>query len=242
VFPPDLVEALKPSYVAPLVAYLCHDSCDSNGQIFEVGGGWVSQARIERTAGALFPLNQPFTPETIAAKWGDITRFDEKSQHPSSGSEAFANIMGNLETANAPATDEAPAAADSKAEARLANYKATALFQQLHDLLQTADARERVKSVKALFAIELKNGDDQQTWTIDLKNKFTCLPEAPEGKADVTLVLSDDNFFKLIHKKVNAQNLFMQGKLKLKGNMGLAMKFESVLKKLGVEPAPRASM
>lgn len=52
VMPPDLVdssilsqshieqvEALKPDYVAPLVAFLCHDSCKENGQLFEVGAG-----------------------------------------------------------------------------------------------------------------------------------------------------------------------------------------------------------
>jgi hypothetical protein len=32
----QLLEKLKPEYVSPLVAYLCHDSCKENGQVFEV--------------------------------------------------------------------------------------------------------------------------------------------------------------------------------------------------------------
>jgi hypothetical protein len=36
--PPDLVAALKPEYVAPLVLYLCHESCKVNGQVFEGNG------------------------------------------------------------------------------------------------------------------------------------------------------------------------------------------------------------
>jgi hypothetical protein len=39
IMPPDLVKALKPEYVSPLVLYLCHDSCKETGSIFEVGAG-----------------------------------------------------------------------------------------------------------------------------------------------------------------------------------------------------------
>ncbi|ELV13657.1 Peroxisomal multifunctional enzyme type 2, partial [Tupaia chinensis] len=37
VMPEDLVEALKPDYVAPLVLWLCHESCEENGGLFEAG-------------------------------------------------------------------------------------------------------------------------------------------------------------------------------------------------------------
>lgn len=39
ILPPELVAALKPDYVAPLVAYLCHESCEATGQVFELGAG-----------------------------------------------------------------------------------------------------------------------------------------------------------------------------------------------------------
>jgi len=47
VLPPDLIQALKPEYVVPLVAYLCHESCDVNGSVFEVGAGWIGKLRWE---------------------------------------------------------------------------------------------------------------------------------------------------------------------------------------------------
>uniref|UniRef100_A0A5F9D553 Peroxisomal multifunctional enzyme type 2 n=1 Tax=Oryctolagus cuniculus TaxID=9986 RepID=A0A5F9D553_RABIT len=43
VMPEDLVEALKPEYVAPLVLWLCHESCEENGSLFEVGAGWIGK-------------------------------------------------------------------------------------------------------------------------------------------------------------------------------------------------------
>ncbi len=42
----DIFAMLKPDYVAPVVLYLCHDSCDSSGNVYECGAGWVAQGRI----------------------------------------------------------------------------------------------------------------------------------------------------------------------------------------------------
>jgi len=35
IMPPALVEALKPEYVSPLVAFLCSEDCNFSGQTFE---------------------------------------------------------------------------------------------------------------------------------------------------------------------------------------------------------------
>lgn len=36
VMPEDILAKLKPEYVAGLVAYLCHESCEETGSVFEV--------------------------------------------------------------------------------------------------------------------------------------------------------------------------------------------------------------
>ena len=41
----DLVEALKPDYVMPLVLWLCHEDCEENGAVFESGAGWAAKCR-----------------------------------------------------------------------------------------------------------------------------------------------------------------------------------------------------
>jgi len=45
VMPKELVEALKPDYVAPLVALLVHEDCPESGSLFEVGAGYISKQR-----------------------------------------------------------------------------------------------------------------------------------------------------------------------------------------------------
>jgi len=47
----------------------------------------------------------------------------------------------------------------------------------------------------------------------------------------VTLILSDDNFGKLVTGKANAQRLFMGGQLKIKGDVMKATRMEPILKK-----------
>ncbi|NXT51483.1 DHB4 enzyme, partial [Pluvianellus socialis] len=81
VMPQDLVDAFKPEYVAPLVVWLCHDSCTENGSLFEVGAGWIGKLRWERSLGAIVRgKDQPMTPEAVRDKWEKVCDFDNASK------------------------------------------------------------------------------------------------------------------------------------------------------------------
>ena len=55
--------------------------------------------------------------------------------------------------------------------------------------------------------------------------------EHADGCCVVTLTLGEDDFSKLYVGKANAQNLFMKGKLKIKGDVMKATKLDPILKK-----------
>jgi 3-hydroxyacyl-CoA dehydrogenase/3a,7a,12a-trihydroxy-5b-cholest-24-enoyl-CoA hydratase len=97
VLPPDLIDALKPEYVSPLVAWLCHESCEETGGLFEVGGGFYAKLRWQRSEGKIFKLGRSITPEAIRSAWKDIASFD-KVTYPADITSSMAPILGNLGT------------------------------------------------------------------------------------------------------------------------------------------------
>lgn len=67
---------------------------------------------------------------------------------------------------------------------------------------------------------------------VKLRETGNVLADHPRGLFTVTLVLNDNDFAQLTVGKANAQQLFMKGKLKIKGNMMAASKLEPLLKKI----------
>ena len=61
------MEAVKPDYIVPLVGVLAHEKCPDSGKVYEVGGGWIAELRLERASGATHRLD--FTPEDVLSKW-----------------------------------------------------------------------------------------------------------------------------------------------------------------------------
>ncbi|XP_036357244.1 peroxisomal multifunctional enzyme type 2 isoform X1 [Octopus sinensis] len=96
VMPPDVIDALKPKFVAPLVMFLCHSSCLETGGIFEVAAGWISKLRWERTTGAIVRTKDKMTPEAVRDNWDQICSFTN-STNPSSMQETAGLIMRLLE-------------------------------------------------------------------------------------------------------------------------------------------------
>ena len=41
----DMLDAMQPEHVAPLVLWLCHEDCSVTGQLFECGGGWMARCK-----------------------------------------------------------------------------------------------------------------------------------------------------------------------------------------------------
>ncbi|HZU46037.1 MAG TPA: SDR family oxidoreductase [Mycobacterium sp.] len=71
ILPPEVLEKLKPEFVAPIVAYLCTEESSDNGSVFVVGGGKVQRVALFENEGANF--NNPPSVDEVASQWAQIT-------------------------------------------------------------------------------------------------------------------------------------------------------------------------
>eukprot|EP01104_Vermistella_antarctica_P020425 TRINITY_DN8728_c0_g1_i1.p1 TRINITY_DN8728_c0_g1~~TRINITY_DN8728_c0_g1_i1.p1 ORF type:complete len:243 (-),score=89.69 TRINITY_DN8728_c0_g1_i1:208-936(-) len=109
-------------------------------------------------------------------------------------------------------------------------YAADTVFLQIQQGVKTnVDLAKKINSV---YLFNITNGNDSKSWTIDLKANPPSVYEGKPSKADVTITISDSDYMGLVDGKVNGQQLFMGGKLKLAGNMALAMKLDQLTKGL----------
>lgn len=65
----DLAEWLHPRKVAPLVAWLAHESCDVSGRCYAVGAGHVAQVAFAVNEGF---TDREITPESVAAHAAEL--------------------------------------------------------------------------------------------------------------------------------------------------------------------------
>ncbi|XP_077391497.1 sterol carrier protein 2b [Festucalex cinctus] len=126
------------------------------------------------------------------------------------------------------------AAVGSSASDGLEGFKSHAVFQEINKKLQQ-EGEAFVKKIGGVFAFKVKEGPGgkEATWYVDVKNGSGCVHNDTAKKADCTIAMSDSDLLALMTGKINPQTAFFQGKLKITGNMGLAMK----LQKLQLQPA-----
>jgi len=100
--------------------------------------------------------------------------------------------------------------------------------------MSDAERKDALKKVNGIFEMRITNSKGEaQSWVIDMKKEGKVVRidnGQPKIKPDVTINLTDEVFQQLSDGKLNGQKAFMSGKLKVKGNIMLATKLDTVLK------------
>ncbi|KAJ8924435.1 hypothetical protein NQ315_007231 [Exocentrus adspersus] len=98
ILPPELYTELKPELIAPVVAYLCHESCQENGSVIESAAGWAGKCTVVRSNGSLLrtKITDGVSIEAVRDKWEKITDLS-KVERVNTIQEATGALMASLE-------------------------------------------------------------------------------------------------------------------------------------------------
>jgi NAD(P)-dependent dehydrogenase (short-subunit alcohol dehydrogenase family) len=86
--PPDIAPWMKPELVSPMVAWLCSEECDQNGEIMAATAGGYARVQYFVTEGAQFDPAEPVSMEMVRDALGRIR--DLSTAKP------YFGMMGNV--------------------------------------------------------------------------------------------------------------------------------------------------
>lgn len=166
IMPEEMVQALKPEYVAPLVALLCSDKVPEppTGGLFEVGSGWFARTRWQRSGGHGFPIDVKLTAEHVLGAWKDIISFDDgRADHPEDSQDGLKSIMANMQNRSG------------------GSSRSSSPGSQNSEILSNIEAAKKMKAEGTPFAYSDK---DVILYNLSLGAKRNQLPLVYEGSSD----------------------------------------------------------
>lgn len=89
---------------------------------------------------------------------------------------------------------------------------------------------EGINGENIVYQFDL-SGNEEGTFQIKIENDKVQCEEGTPFVPKCTLGLSDKNFIKLVNGNLNPTMAYMTGKLKIDGQLGYAMKLQSILQK-----------
>ncbi len=85
-----------------------------------------------------------------------------------------------------------------------------------------------VEKINAVYQFNI-SGPSGGQWSVDCTQAGGTIVPGQAAAPKCTVTCSDGDFLSIVNRKMNAQMAFMSGKLKIQGDMGLAMKLQQIL-------------
>ena len=89
---------------------------------------------------------------------------------------------------------------------------------------------DAAKGMNSVIQFNL-SGEGGGNYYVEIKDGAATVTEGTHAQPNMTMTLAASDYVDLIMGKLNGQMAFMSGKLKIAGDMGLAMKMQTLFKR-----------
>jgi putative sterol carrier protein len=100
--------------------------------------------------------------------------------------------------------------------------------QSPREFFETLESRVDASKAAGLTATYRFEIDGAGTWLVDVDDGKVSVSEGGDGDADCTISASSETFVKIANREQNPTAAYMSGRLKVKGDMGQAMKLQKL--------------
>jgi len=96
------------------------------------------------------------------------------------------------------------------------------------DRIKSVASPAVIKKINAVFVFDIEG---EGRWHVDLKNgKGDVGVDNTDVKGDVTVTMNKEVFLQIFNREVKPATAFMNGKMKISGDLSKAMALESMMK------------
>jgi putative sterol carrier protein len=84
---------------------------------------------------------------------------------------------------------------------------------------------DRIEGMNNTYVFDIEGAG---AWTVAIADGAVTVTDGAAGDSDCTFTTSEENFEKIVAGEQNPTTAYMTGKLKIKGDMGAAMKLQTL--------------
>ena len=95
------------------------------------------------------------------------------------------------------------------------------------DAMSTNFNADKAAGMKAVYQWDV-TGDGGGTWNADIADGAITVSEGAHASPNITITVAAGDWLDILNGKLDGQMAFMSGKLKVKGDMSLAMKLKTL--------------
>jgi putative sterol carrier protein len=108
-----------------------------------------------------------------------------------------------------------------------------AVADQVKEIFNQMPANLNADAAKGMNSVIQFNlsGDGGGNYHVIIKDGACTVQEGAHASPNMTMTMAAQDYVDMISGKLNGQMAFMSGKLKIAGDMGLAMKMQSLFKR-----------